>query len=207
MLSTSKAGYSAAQFQRETGLSYKAAFRILHATRGMMLDQEQLEGEVELDETFVHPNPYKRTTAGKKYGYDARRTGSVIFGIVERGGRAKVWHVKSAGERVLVPLIRQHVKPGTLIHSDMWRAYDKLPLWGYPHKSTNHSRGEFYTEDSSTQNIENLWSHFKRGIKGVYRSVSNTYLQNYAQEYAWRYSHRHDVSMFWSLMGEIGRRV
>lgn len=75
---------------------------------------------------------------------------------------------------------------------------------GYEHRWTDHGNREFYTPDSATQNIENLWSHFKRGIKGVYRHVSKKYVQNYANEYAWRYSNRNRVSMFWSLMGKVG---
>lgn len=204
VMANTRSGISAAQLQREIGVTYKTAWRMFHQIRTLMGNpSEQLSGQVEIDETFVHPNPYKNSRAGRKYGYDARRTGSVVFGMVERGGKAKVWHVKSAGERTLIPLIREHVKPGTLIHTDGFPAYRKLPEWGYPHRTTNHGKGEYYTPDSYTQNIENVWSHFKRGIKGVYRSISTTYLQAYAQEYAWRYSHRNSVSCFWSLMAEI----
>lgn len=165
----------------------------------------QLSGEVEIDETFIHPNVFKRSSAQRRYGRTGQRTGEVLFGAVERGGSVYIWHVKTAGERILTPIIRTHIKPGTLIHSDGWRAYQKLPLWGYPHRTTNHSQLEFYREDSYTQNIENVWSHVKRGIKAVYRHVSSRWLQNYANEFAWRYSNRNKPSMFWSLMNQITR--
>lgn len=207
LMSMNKAGTSAEQLKREIGVTYKTAWRMLHQIRSMMeAPDEQLTGEVEIDETFIHPNPYKRSTAGKKFGYDARRTGSVIFGMVQRGGSVKVWHVQSTGARVLQPLIKQHVAPGTLIHSDGWTAYRKLPTMGFAHRWTDHGKGEYYTPESYTQNIENVWSHLKRGIKGVYRNVSDKYLQLYAQEYAWRYSHRNDVNMFWSLMGKVDKK-
>lgn len=204
MMSSNKAGTSAMQIMRETGVSYPTAHRMMHKIRSLMeASEKQLEGEAELDETFVHPNPYKRSSAGKKFSYDARRTGSVIFGMVQRNGEAKVWHVKSTGARVLLPIIEQNIKPGTLIHTDGFGVYRTLSRRGYQHRWTEHGKHEYYTPDSSTQNIENLWSHFKRGIKGVYRHVNDKYLQLYAQEYAWRYSHRNDVSMFWSLMSKI----
>lgn len=204
IMTNTKSGISAKQIERELGVTYKTAWRMMHQVRKMMSSTDaQLSGEVEIDETFVHANVYKRSSAQRKYGRTGQRAGEVLFGAVERGGSVKIFHVKSAGERILTPLIKQHISQGTIIHSDGYRAYMKLPLWGYGHKTTNHSLLQFYTEDSYTQNIENVWSHLKRGLKGVYRHVEPKYLQAYANEYAWRYSHRNDVSMFWSLMGKI----
>jgi hypothetical protein len=204
VMANTRSGVSAAQVQRETGVTYKCAWRIMHQVRSLMEGpKEKLSGEVEIDETFIHPNPFKRSSARRNYGKDARRKGEVILGIVERGGRAKVWHVRSSGARVILPIIESNVRFGSLIHTDGYWGYATLQRRGYEHRTTNHSVGEFYTPDSSTQNIENLWSHFKRGIRGVYRHVSDRYLQLYAQEYAWRYSHRNAISSFWALMGEI----
>lgn len=200
LMSNSKAGMSAAQVQRQTGVSYNAAWRMMHKIRGLMADKGGLlSGEVEIDETYVHPNVYKRSSAQRRYGRTGNRTGQILFGIVQRGGAVKIWHVKSAGARVLQPLIREHVAQSTLIHTDGYLAYRRLPKMGYEHRWTDHSKWEFYTEDSYTQNIENVWSHLKRGLKGVYRHVEPKYLQKYADEFAWRYSHRNDVSMFWAL--------
>jgi len=203
MMSANKAGVSAMQLQREMGMTYKCAWRMLHKIREMMDSEEQFEGEVEIDETFVHANVYKRSSARKTYGLTGSRKGQVLVGITERGGRARIWHVKSAGARVLQPLIQENVKLGTIVHSDGWLAYRKLPSMGYEHRWTDHSKLEFYTEYSSTQNIENLWSHIKRGIKGVYRNVSAQYLQLYANEFAFRYSHRKKGSIFFTLLTSL----
>jgi transposase len=204
MMSMNKAGTSAKQIERELGVSYPTAWRMMHQIRKMMDAPDGLfTGEVEIDETFIHANSFKRSSARRRYGSDARRTGQVVFGIVQRGGAVKVWHVKTAGARIIQPLIRENVKYGTLIHTDGYQAYRTLPKMGFEHRWTDHGKLEFYTPDSSTQNIENVWSHFKRGIKGVYRHIGPDYVQAYANEYAWRYSHRNDVSMFWSLMGRF----
>jgi len=175
----------------------------MHKIRSMMTDEEPFKGEVEIDESFVHPNVYKRSSAMKKYGLTGSRKGAVLFGMTERGGKAKIIHVPSAGARTLQPLIKRYIEPGTLIHSDGYLAYRRLPTMGYEHRWTDHSKGEFYTEDSYTQNIENLWSHLKRGIKGVYRSVDPNYLQLYANEYAWRYSNRKKGALFFVLLEEV----
>ena len=204
LMSSNKAGTSAKEIERQLGVTYKTAWRMMHMIRSMMDAPEGLlHGEVEIDETYVHANSFKRSSARKRYGYDARRTGEVILGMVQRGGIVKVWHVKTAGARIIHPLIQQNVKLGTLIHTDGHRAYQSLPKKGYEHRWTDHGNKEFYTVESSTQNIENVWSHFKRGIKGVYRNVGQGYLQLYADEFAWRYSNRNAPSMFWALMAKI----
>lgn len=166
-----------------------------------------LEGEVEIDESFYHANTFKRSSAVRRYGRDPRRTGEVLFGALERRtGLVKVYHVATAGERILTPVIRQHVRPVSMIYSDSARAYDKLPNWGYHHMKTNHSRFQWVDKtypSNYTQTIENFWSTWKPRMKGTYKTVSKQYLQLYLDEYAWRYSNRNKPSMFWSLMCRI----
>ncbi len=67
----------------------------------------------------------------------------------------------------------------------------------------NHSKNQFTKGHIHTQNVENLWSNIKRGIRGVYRHVDSKYLQAYIDEYAFRYSNRNHPSMFWALMIQI----
>lgn len=207
LMSSNKAGTSAKQIERELGVTYPTAWRMMHQIRKMMeAPDDLLTGEVELDESYYHANVYKRSSAKRRYGRTGNRAGKVVFGMVQRGGAVKVWHVKTAGARILRPLIQENIKYGTLIHTDGFRFYTSLPKMGYEHKSTDHSAYEFFTPDSSTQNIENFWSTWKPRMKGTYRrGIETKYLQAYLNEYAWRYSHRKDVSMFWSLIGEIKR--
>lgn len=82
--------------------------------------------------------------------------------------------------------------------------YDNLDLHEYPHVSINHSKSRYVDGRVHTQNVENLWSNTKRGIKGVYRHVDAQYLQAYVNEYAFRYSHRKDFQpIFWDLMDKV----
>lgn len=204
MMSTNKAGTSARQIQREIGVTYKTAWRMMHQIRSMMGNKDaKLEDEVEVDETFVYPNVNKRSSAKRRYGRNGRGVGQILFGAVQRGGDVKIWHVKSTGVRVLRPLILANVKDGAIVHSDSYGSYKTLPHYGYEHRTTNHERHEYYTPDSYTQNIENVWSHIKRGIKGVYRHVNAGYLQLYANEFAWRYNHRQYNVLFWHLLTDV----
>jgi len=205
-MTATRAGISAKQLERELGVTYKTAWRMFHQIRSMMGDDSELSGEVEVDETYIHPDPSKnsrlKSESGKRY-----HNSQVIFGMVERGGKARVKHVKSAGKRVLVPEIQKGIKVGSTVFSDEWKAYDKLPMYGYPHESIKHSANQYVAGRIHTQNVDNLWSNMKRGIKGVYRHVDAQYLQAYVDEYAFRYSHRNDFQpMFWALIGQVAKK-
>jgi len=199
LMTATRSGISAKQLERTLGVTYKTAWRMFHQIRKMMGDDGQdLSGEVEVDETYIHPDPQKRSTAKP-------RNSQVVFGMVERDGRAKVRNVKSSGVRVLVPEIKENIKAGSTIYSDDHGSYRLLPRHGYPHGVINHSQRQYVAGNVHTQNVENFWSNMKRGIKGVYRHVDAQYLQAYADEYAFRYSNRKHPSMFWALMSRVDK--
>jgi transposase len=201
LMASTRAGVSAKQLERTLGVTYKTAWRMFHQIRSMMGDDDkQLSGDVEVDEMYMHPIPERRSTA-KAY------SSQVVFGMVERGGKAKVRHVKSSGARVLIPEIVKNVKGGSSVYSDEYRVYGKLAVWGFVHASIKHSASRYVDGKVHTQNVENLWSNTKRGIRGVYRHVGNSYLQAYINEYAFRYSRRNDFQpMFWAIMGEVEKK-
>ena len=61
--------------------------------------------------------------------------------------------------------------------------------------------------DVHTNTIEGFWSLVKRGIGGVYHSVSAKHLQGYLNEYAWRYNQRHERrAQFETLLLRAARR-
>jgi transposase-like protein len=208
LMAQTRSGVSAKTLERMTGVTYKTAWRMFHQIRKLMLvdDGTPLGGSgkpVEVDETYFHPNPAKNTRLATKSKTGKRYYNSqIIFGAVERGGRAKVWHVQSSGTRSLMPKIIGSVATNTMIYSDEWRAYSHLPKFHYTHATINHSIGKYVNGDTHTQNIENLWSHAKLGIRGVYRHVGDAYLASYANEYAFRYSYRNMPKFMFDLILE-----
>src|SRR4051812_22796991 len=100
LASSTRTGISAKQLEREIGVTYKTAWRMLNLIRNQLMDQadeEPLSGEVEIDETAYGGKPRaaeKRRhrlarhpqQAGKQW---ADRTKATVFGMVERGGRVK----------------------------------------------------------------------------------------------------------------------
>lgn len=206
-MTTTRNGVSAAALQRETGMTYNTCWKLLHKLRTAMVDKTgPLEGSVEADETYLHANVYKRSSARFRYGPTGARTGQVIFGIVQRGGPVKIRHVMTASRPVLLPIIEKEVKQFSHVYTDEATIYRLLGRRKYRHATTNHGRNEHvykHNPDNHTQNIENVWSHFKRTIKGTYKCVSPKYLQNYCNEVAFRYSYRKNPLMFWVLASRV----
>lgn len=180
-----KKGISSVQLSKYIGVTQKSAWFMLQRIR-FALEKSgngfMLQNEVELDETYLGPNPKKRSTANP-------RGKQIVFGMVERQGNAVLKHVEKAG-RNLIPIVEQNVDPSTKVYTDGYQAYQALYWKGWTHKSVNHMIGERVRGQVHTQNIENIWSHMKRGIDGIYIHVSPKHLQMYCNEYAYRYSTR-----------------
>jgi hypothetical protein len=74
----------------------------------------------------------------------------------------------------------------------------------YKHERINHTAGIYVMGQVHTQTIEGFWSLLKRGIGGVYHSVSTKYLQSYCDEYSFRYNRRAgNEPMFTSLLSQV----
>lgn len=77
--------------------------------------------------------------------------------------------------------------------TDEARQYHKSLDADFFHVSINHSEGA--SGCFNTNNMENFWSTFKRGIIGIYHYVSPQHLQRYATEFEYRYNNRQDTGV------------
>jgi transposase len=103
---------------------------------------------------------------------------------------------------------KEYILPESTVYTDDYTSYHGLAGEGYQHRRINHSAGIYVMGDVHTQTIEGFWSLVKRGIGGVYHSVSRKYLQSYLDEYTWRYNHRLvPEPMFTLLLKEISQPV
>ncbi len=186
IMTSTRAGISAKQLQREIGVTYKTAWRMFKQIRILMADnQGQLEGVVEIDEAYIGGR--------RKSSWRANWNGEdkeVLWGAVEKGGKLRIRHVPNNGKWTLLSQIQANIKQGSTIHSDELAAYKNIPKFGYAHESVLHSKYEYARGDCTTNHIENAWSHLKPGLVAVHRQVSKKYLQSYANEFAFRYNNR-----------------
>src|ERR1700685_3342230 len=70
----------------------------------------------------------------------------------------------------------------------------------YQHRRINHSQKIYVAGNVHTNTIEGFWSLVKRGIGGVYHSVSAKHLQSYLDEYSFRYNRRDSGNLVFSSL-------
>lgn len=205
LFSTSKNGFSAAELQRTIGVTYKCAWRMLHQIRKLVAQKESLlEGVFEVDETFVGGKNRNRHLDKKieKSGGRNPKDKVAVLGILQRGGEVRTLVLKKTRARYILPFIRQNIKPGSVIQSDEFRAYNDLSR-DYTHKAVDHSKGQYVSEGVTTNRIENFWSIYKRSLKGSYVHVSRKYLQAYSDEITFRFNNRDNRGIFNTLVDRL----
>jgi len=214
LMGSTRCGISAKQIQRETGVTYKCAWRIFNRVRSLLSDGElQLEGPtVEIDETYYGGR--RKGKAGRPMRGDTAMT--PVVAIVQRKGKVLARAVKDVSAETIHPMIKRHVVPQSVIYTDEFPTYkgisemrfnDGSPA-NYVHDTVKHSAGEYVRGNAHTNSVEGFWMLIKTGIRGVYHSVSTKYLQSYLDEYSFRYNRRHmGNQQFRSILERASRQV
>jgi transposase len=111
---------------------------------------------------------------------------------VQRRGRVVAMPVRSVKGATLLPHVIERVLPASTIYTDEMKSYEALgnSTRKYVHHRIKHAERVYVSGDVHTNTIEGFWSLVKRGLDGVYHSVSRKHLQGYLNEYTWRYNQR-----------------
>src|SRR5689334_17199097 len=138
LMASTRCGLSAKQLERELGVSYKTAWRILNKIRTQVMAQDDtpLSGEVEADETawggsprlgqvekFRRPGETDLSGAGGRWKAANKST---VFAMVERGGRVKAKVVPDRKAETLLPEVVKYVLPESTVFTDEWPSYQGL---------------------------------------------------------------------------------
>ena len=130
----------------------------------------------------------------RKYHRGHRVEGVWIFGGVERTPERKIFAVKveDRSMNTLVPIIQRHVRPGSIIHSDLWRAYHNLEQLGYEHLTVNHSVNFKDPETGACTNaIEGSWNGIKASIPP--RNRVQCQMEEHLFEFIWRRKNKNNI--------------
>ena len=73
-----------------------------------------------------------------------------------------------------MPIIKANVAKETAIITDEGGHYSKLGDHFASHESVSHKADEYVRGSVHTNTVENFYSIFKRGMKGVYQHCSET---------------------------------
>ncbi len=193
-MSTTRSGRSAKELQRITGVTYKTAWRMFKQIRSLMdEDIKPLTNEVEVDETYV---------GGVRHGKRGRGAEgkAKVLGAAQRQGKVIAQVVPDVKRHTLVPFMNKNINRDATLFTDEFPSYDTMARIGYKHLRIEHHLKVYARGNVHTNSIEGFWSLVKRGIGGVYHSVSPQYLQSYVNEYSFRYNHRKDETPMFRLM-------
>jgi len=198
LFSCSKNGVSGKELQRQLGVTYKTAWRMAKQIRQLFDEEsEQLNGDVEADETYVGG----KMKGGKRGRGSENKT--PVIGAVQRQGEVIAKVVGDTKSSTIKPFIRENVSIEANLNTDEYRSYNNLNKLGYNHKKVNHGARQWADGDTHTNTIEGFWSQLKRSIRGTYHSVSPKYLQQYVNEFSWRYNHREYKSLFGLMIKRV----
>jgi transposase-like protein len=200
LMGSSKKGISAHQLHRMLGVTYKTAWFMAHRIREAMKDMTPPttggEGKIiEADETYYgkRETPHvlsPRSVSGKTGKIHGSSKKRIIFGLVERGGQARTFHIQSATGFDVRNIMVKNVSRKSNLHTDEAGIYTELGKEFGTHKTVNHSKDEYVRGNVHTNTVDGIWSVFKRGMKGVYQHCGESHLHRYLNEFTFRYNNR-----------------
>ena len=217
----SKTGFSAHQMMRTLNVDYKTAWFLEHRIRACVDEDDSgpIGGEgktVEADETYIVKQRGRAkwdfmNDRGWLKSRDRREL--VAFALVERRGKARAMPIDGATSDELRRALKRHADTKSALMTDEWSAYMRPGREFASHESVNHSEEEWPRGEAGTQAVENFFSVFKRGMKGIYQHCSDQHLARYLHEFAFRYSHRSALGVedceraMLAIEGAAGKRL
>jgi transposase len=141
--------------QANTAIYFYQRVRQLIASK---LPSYELSGEVEADECYfggVRKGKRGRAAAGKV----------PVFGLLKRGGHVVAAIIPNAKSKTLMPIIRERVRPDSIVYTDSFRAYDTLDVSEFRHRRVNHSKTFVSKRGHHINGIENFWNQAKRHLR------------------------------------------
>ncbi len=195
LMAESKKGMSANQIKRVLGVSYKTAWYLCHRIRAAMTEHAppQLNGTVEIDETFVGGRLRGEGRGAGNY----TKNKAIVIGVIQRGGKVRLQKIAARDRTTLHQFVKDHCAPDTeLIITDEWAPYGGIADQNTRHETVNHVQKEWVRGDIHTNGIENVWSLLKRSVVGTYHKISAKHIDAYLDELEWRFNNRENPYLF-----------
>ena len=207
-------GYKENSMSTKTVAKYNKYFRFLCEQDYKTNMKKKLGGPGKICE--IDESMFGKLKFGK--GDKSKRRGQWVFGGIMRNDGdeeglafAQICENNKRTKKVLWPIIQENLEVGTIIYSDGWRAYRKLPTIGFPHRWLDHShKTSPYVHPADkeaplatrlhTNKIEGFWGCLKRWLpsSGPYNLSQNINV------YLWfRTNKLNKVDPFWALVNLV----
>jgi transposase-like protein len=93
--------------------------------------------------------------------------------MIQRSGEVMIRMLADVKQKTIGPPIKQTITPGSVVFTDEYDIYARLPEWGYAHRTVCHAAGEFARDEDGdgfcgvhVNTVEGFWSWLRphRGI-------------------------------------------
>lgn len=215
IISAHKKGISSCQLAKNLGVTQKTAWfmgqRIRYAAKMRTICKAEFDTIVECDETYVGGKMKNKHVSVRIKAHEENASHVdnkvCVMGYVERDGYLKLEVAKKT--ETLKEHVVRNVAPQAVVFTDGFIAYKGLDKVFEAHETVDHKSNEYVRGIVHTNNIECVFSHFKRMVLGTYHQISPKHLERYIDEFEFRYNSRKvkDAERFENLVSLVNTRL
>ncbi len=118
-----------------------------------------------------------------------------VFGLLSRGGKIYTAIIPDAKAEMLIPIIREHVTPDSIVYTKRAQADDVLNVSEFRHKCLKPSKTVLSRSGYHIDGTENFWNQSKHYLRR-FHGIPKTSFYWYLKDCEWRFngSDHHELS-------------
>ena len=109
-----------------------------------------------------------------------------VFGLLKRSGKVRAVIIPDAKTDTLMPIIKQKVKPDSIVYTDTFQSCNALDVSEFRHLRINHSK-LFADERNHINGIGNFWNQAKRHLR-KFNGIPKHHFHFFLKECEWRFN-------------------
>jgi transposase-like protein len=160
--------FSTHKHAEDLGITQKSAWFVLGRIRTMLTEKapELLAGVGEIHEAYIGGKETNKHGNKRRKGTQGGSGKQAVLGLLQQRGNVVAFSIPDRSKATQHPSMRNNVAEGSTLYTDEHAGYRGLTA-AYRHECVTHGSGQYVNGIASTNEIENFWSQFKRGLYGV----------------------------------------